>query len=195
MICSNCGKEIADYLKQCPECGMPTANVPAVRSPSAKKREWKETDKPLINIPAVVNIFVSLYAVIRCCSVIVPSVLAWALWKFIYTEPTNIGFLSELWEFFKLNNHSIVWALLIYYILCFAVGTVLSLPPFFIGSCILSSKARKKKLNQKITIISICFTVLVGVAFFCALIISFAYCLMPSINISIDLIDFLSSLN
>ena len=63
MTCFNCGKEIADYLKQCPECGMPTQNVPLVKAPvSRKKKKKKDPDKTPRNIPGSISLIIDAFA-------------------------------------------------------------------------------------------------------------------------------------
>ena len=86
MTCFNCGKEIADYLKQCPECGMPTHNVPLVKAPiSRKKKTKKDLDKTPRNIPGTISMLIDVLAMALNFFAII-SVVAAALFTHFYPE-------------------------------------------------------------------------------------------------------------
>ena len=73
MICSNCGAQLGEDVLQCHACGMPTDNVPVVKAHTNKKIKKKDPNKIPANIPAIISLPLTFFALANLFLAIIAS--------------------------------------------------------------------------------------------------------------------------
>ena len=144
MICNYCGTEIANHLKQCPECGMPTENLemPAPLPTNTKKK--KKFDPNEIKPNTLGNVSV-LTAFASVALGLLASLfgIAGVLFHYLLTSVPVLG------DVFAIIS-----------IVFFGIGLIAA-----IVSLIMALKAKQKKdLPQASPLVGLCFSVL-GIIF------------------------------
>ena len=159
MICNYCGTEIADNLKQCPECGMPTENlaIPAPQVIQNKKKKKKAFDPNEVKPNVLGNISVlTAFASVAAC-------LAGAFFGGI---GVLLFWLAKLYLF-----GVIVAAVGIFF---GAIGLIAA-----IVALVMALKAREKKdLPQASPLVGLCFSVLGIIFAFCEILLLILYALI-----------------
>lgn len=159
MICNYCGTEMADNLKQCPECGMPTENLaipePQVYKTKKKKKKFDPNEvKP--NTLGNISVLVAFASVALC--------LLGAFFG-------GIGVLL----------HFLVATIPVLGIVFAAIGIFFSSIGFIaaIVALVMASKARQKKdLPQASPLVGLCFSVLGIIFAFCSILLLVLYVLI-----------------
>lgn len=160
MICNYCGAEIADTLKQCPECGMPTDNlaIPAPQVVNSKKKKKKKFDPNEVQPNALGNLSVLVaWGSVALCLIGILFGVAGVLFHFLLTSVPVLG---------------LVFAII--GIVFFGIGLIAA-----IVSLVMALKARQKKdLPQSSPLIGICFSALGIIFAVCAILLLVLYVLI-----------------
>ena len=159
MICNYCGTEMADNLKQCPECGLPTENLaipaPQVFQTKKKKKKFDPNEiKP--NVLGNVSVLVAFASVAACLVGGFFGIIGVILHFFVPTIPVLGIIFASIGIFFG------------------AIGLIAA-----IVSLVMALKAREKKdLPQASPLVGLCFSVLGIIFAFCEILLLVLYALI-----------------
>ena len=159
MICKYCGTEMADNLKQCPECGLPTDNLampaPQVYKTKKKKKAFDPNEiKP--NVLGNLSVFVAFISVALCLVGAFFGAIG-VLLRFLVLSIPVLGIVfASIGIFFS------------------ALGLIAA-----IVALVMSLKAREKKdLPQASSLVGLCFSVLGIIFAFCSILLLVLYVLI-----------------
>ena len=159
MICNYCGTEMADNLKQCPECGMPTENLaipaPQVFQTKKKKKKFDPNEiKP--NVLGNVSVLVAFASVAACLVGGFFGIIGVILHFLVASIPVLGIIFASIGIFFG------------------AIGLIAA-----IVSLVMALKAREKKdLPQASPLVGLCFSVLGIIFAFCEILLLILYALI-----------------
>ena len=159
MICNYCGTEIANHLKQCPECGMPTENLemPAPVAINTKKKK-KKFDPNEIKPNTLGNVSV-LTAFASVALGLLASLfgIAGVLFHFLLTSVPLVGLIFAIIS-----------------ISFFGIGLIAA-----IVALVMALKGRQKKdLPQASPLVGLCFSVLGIIFTACSILLLVLYVLI-----------------
>ncbi len=159
MICNYCGTEIADNLKQCPECGLPTDNL-AIPAPQVikEKKKKKKFDPNEVQPNALGNLSVLIaFGAIALGLIASLFGIAAVLFHFLLVKVPVVGLIFAIIS-----------------IAFFAIALVAS-----IVALVMANKGRQKKdLPQASPLVGLCFSVLGIVFSVCAILLLVLYVLI-----------------
>lgn len=160
MICNYCGAEIADTLKQCPECGLPTDNlaIPVPQVVNNKKKQKKKLDPNEVQP----NVLGNMSTLVAFGSVAVGLIGA------------LFGIAAVLFHFLLANVPVVGLVFAIISIVFFGIGFIAA-----IVALVMALKARQKKdLPQASPLVGLCFSALGIVFTVCAILLLVLYVLI-----------------
>lgn len=169
MNCKFCGAEFEGALVQCPECGMPTENfkVPVPAAVKAKKAAKKvDPDKIPANKPAIVSLIIDVASFLIAYF---GGILALGAWGF-NALLTSTGF--DIFE--ALAGITYIAAIVI-----ILIGVAVSVA----GMVFAIISKFKKKADQKLPTVSLCFSLLTIINSCAVTALYLAYALKPLITL------------